>query len=198
MMRELAFLKEGVDTEEASYSEVDPWAAAAGRGGVVSGRTVGKIYRGLGVSEASFYRWRSECEGLKLDQARRLKIWSVRTRGLLGRIGVTTLFIESGSPSKNGSNEPFNGKLRDELLARQIFYSRPEAHVLNERWRRHYNTARPQTSLNGLAPVAFATRPASAQMENRLCSSTTAFRRQGQRYRRRHRGSSVSRRGRRS
>jgi transposase-like protein len=37
------------------------------------GRTVGEICRGLGVSEAGFYRWRSEYGGLKVDQARRLK-----------------------------------------------------------------------------------------------------------------------------
>ena len=36
-------------------------------------RSVGEICRGLGVSEASYYRWRSEYGGLKVDQARRLK-----------------------------------------------------------------------------------------------------------------------------
>jgi len=29
---------------------------------------------------------------------------------------MKTLFIEPGSPWENGYNEPFNGKLRDELL----------------------------------------------------------------------------------
>lgn len=37
------------------------------------GRTVGEICRELGVSEASFYRWRAEYGGLKVDQARRLR-----------------------------------------------------------------------------------------------------------------------------
>ncbi len=40
---------------------------------LAQGRSVGEICRGLGVSEASYYRWRSEYGGLKLDQARRLK-----------------------------------------------------------------------------------------------------------------------------
>ena len=40
---------------------------------LAQGRTVGEICRGLGVSEASFYRWRAEYDGLKVDQARRLK-----------------------------------------------------------------------------------------------------------------------------
>jgi putative transposase len=40
---------------------------------LAQGRSVGEICRGLGVSEASYYRWRSEYGGLKLDQVRRLK-----------------------------------------------------------------------------------------------------------------------------
>ena len=40
---------------------------------LAQGRTVGEICRGIGVSEASFYRWRAEYGGLKVDQARRLK-----------------------------------------------------------------------------------------------------------------------------
>jgi transposase-like protein len=40
---------------------------------LAQGRSVGEICRGLGVSEASYYRWRSEYGGLKVDQARRLK-----------------------------------------------------------------------------------------------------------------------------
>jgi transposase-like protein len=40
---------------------------------LAQGRTVGEICRGLGVPEASFYRWRSEYGELKVDQARRLK-----------------------------------------------------------------------------------------------------------------------------
>ena len=40
---------------------------------LAQGRSVGEICRGLEVSEASYYRWRSEYGGLKLDQVRRLK-----------------------------------------------------------------------------------------------------------------------------
>ncbi len=40
---------------------------------LVQGQTVGEICRGIGVSEQSFYRWRREHGGLKIDQARRLK-----------------------------------------------------------------------------------------------------------------------------
>jgi len=53
-------------------------------------------------------------------------------RDWLGRIGVTTLFIEPGSPWENGYNESFNGKLRDELLNGEIFYTLQEAQVIIE------------------------------------------------------------------
>ncbi len=44
-------------------------------------------------------------------------------REWLSRIGVKTLYIEPGSPWENGYNESFNGKLRDELLNGEIFYT---------------------------------------------------------------------------
>ena len=49
----------------------------------------------------------------------------------------------SGSLWENGYNESFNGKLRDELLNREIFYSLKEVQILTERRRREYNTVRP-------------------------------------------------------
>ncbi len=63
------------------------------------------------------------------------------------------LFIEPGSPRESGFNESFNGKLRDELLNGEIFYTLKEADVLIERWRRHYNQLRPHSAL-GYKPPA--------------------------------------------
>ncbi len=68
-------------------------------------------------------------------------------------VGAKTAFIEPGSPWENGYCESFNSKLRDELLNGEIFYSLKEAKVVIERWRRHYNTARPHSSL-GYRPPA--------------------------------------------
>ena len=48
----------------------------------------------------------------------------------LKRLDVQTLFIEPGSPWENGYVESFNGKLRDELLDREIFYTLTEAKIL--------------------------------------------------------------------
>jgi transposase InsO family protein len=74
-------------------------------------------------------------------------------REWLSRLGVGTLFIEPGSPWENGYIESFIGKLRDELLNREIFYTLKEATILIEQWRRHYNGVRPHSSL-GYRPPA--------------------------------------------
>jgi len=86
-------------------------------------------------------------------------------RDWLKKVGVRTLFIEPGSPWENGYCESFNGKLRDELLAREVFYSLREAKVLIERWRRHYNTKRPHSSLGYRppAPEAVMLEPITAE-----------------------------------
>lgn len=84
-----------------------------------------------------------------------------KVREWLSRVGVTTLFIEPGSPWENGYVESFNGKLRDELLAREQFDTLLEAKVLVERWRRDYNTRRPHSSLGYRPPAPEAIQPAS-------------------------------------
>ncbi len=74
-------------------------------------------------------------------------------RTWLRRLGVQTLFIEPGSPWENGYNESFNGKLRDELLNGELFYTLREAQVIIESWRVQYNCFRPHSSL-GYQPPA--------------------------------------------
>ena len=74
-------------------------------------------------------------------------------RRWLGRLGVKTLFIERGSPWENGYIESFNGKLRDELLNREIFTTLEEAKVLIEQWRREYNQVRPHSAKNYRPPA---------------------------------------------
>jgi putative transposase len=71
----------------------------------------------------------------------------------LNKLGVKTLFIEPGSPWENGYIESFNGKLRDELLNREIFTTLIEAKVLIAQWRKEYNQVRPHSSL-GYKPPA--------------------------------------------
>jgi transposase InsO family protein len=60
--------------------------------------------------------------------AKRLRWW-------LARLGTQAVCITPGSPWENGYCEFFNGKLRDELLNGEIFYTLREAQVLIEQWR---------------------------------------------------------------
>ena len=80
-------------------------------------------------------------------------------RKWLGSVGVGTLYIEPGSPWENGYCESFNGKLRDECLNGEIFYSLREAHVVIEKWRVVYNTLRPHSSLGYRPPAPAACSP---------------------------------------
>lgn len=91
--------------------------------------------------------------------ARKLKKW-------LKSLEVQPIYIEKGSPWENGYCESFNGKMRYELLDGEIFYSLLEAKIVIERWRQHYNTIRPHSSL-GFKPPA----PITFQPEIRLLAN---------------------------
>jgi transposase InsO family protein len=82
-----------------------------------------------------------------------------RVRAWLAKQQVKTLYIEPGSPWENGYIESFNGKLRNELLNGEIFDTLQEAQILIERWRVHYNTVRPHSSLGYRPPVPETTAP---------------------------------------
>ncbi len=69
---------------------------------------------------------------------------------------VETLYIEPGSPWENGYVESFNGKLRDEILNRELFYSVKETKFIVEDWRLDYNNHRPHSSLGYMTPAEFA------------------------------------------
>jgi len=69
---------------------------------------------------------------------------------------VETLHIERGSPWQNGYIESFNGRFRDEVLDREVFYSVREAKVLVEGWRLEYNHHRPHSALGYRTPAEFA------------------------------------------
>jgi transposase InsO family protein len=77
-------------------------------------------------------------------------------RAWLAWLEVRTLFIEPGSPGETGCGESSNGKLRDELLGREIFYTLREAQILVEGWRQHYNHYRPHSALQDRTPAEVA------------------------------------------
>jgi len=87
-------------------------------------------------------------------------------RSWLAQVGAKTLYIEPGSPWENGYCESFNGKLRDELLNGEIFYSLKEAQVVIEQWRKHYNTVRPHSSLGYRPPAPQAISPVPQHLDH--------------------------------
>ena len=87
---------------------------------------------------------------------------AIAVREWLARLEVKTLFIEPGSPWENGYCESFNGKLRDELLDGEIFYTLTEARVLIGWWRDEYDHIRPHSSLGYRPPAPETQVPAEA------------------------------------
>ena len=90
-------------------------------------------------------------EHLRSDNGPEFTAKSIRS--WLNRLGVKTLYIEPGSPWENGYIESLNGKLRDELLDREIFTTLEEAKVLIEQWRKEYNQLRPHSAKNYRPPA---------------------------------------------
>ncbi len=93
-------------------------------------------------------------------------VTKVLREGLTG-LGTGILYIEPGSPWENGYCESFNGKLRDECLNGEIFYSLKEAQVVIEKWRIHYNTKRPHSSLGYRPPARLTVAPNPTPLDER-------------------------------
>ncbi len=91
---------------------------------IASGKTTPQAGRDAEITQQSYYRWRKEFGGLKLDQAKRMKELE-RENAKLKRL-VAELSLEKQS---------LNGKLRDECLNGEIFCSLWEALVVIEMWR---------------------------------------------------------------
>jgi putative transposase len=64
-------------------------------------------------------------------------------------------YIEPGSPWQNPYVESFGSRLRDELLAVELFSCLAEAQVVIEDWRQDYNQSRPHSALGMMTPSAF-------------------------------------------
>lgn len=60
---------------------------------------------------------------------------------------------------RSGAVFPINGRMRDELLNGEIFYSLREAQIIIESWRKHYNTRRPHSALGYRPPAPEAIVP---------------------------------------
>src|SRR3954467_4823931 len=85
-------------------------------------------------------------------------------REWLTRLGTKPLYIEPGSPWDNGYCESFNGKLQDECLKREIFYSLREAQAVISAWRDHSNRIRPHSALGYRPPAPAAVHLRASQL----------------------------------
>ena len=105
--------------------------------------------------------------------ARKVQRW-------LGQAEVETLYITKGSPWENGYVESFNGRLRDELLNRELFLSLEEARWVLDQWQLDYNHRRPHTALDYQTPAAYAASlPASVRatpsLQQASCPTTDSL-----------------------
>ena len=80
--------------------------------------------------------------------------------------GIHLDFIRPGKPTENGYIESFNGKLRDELLNTEIFFSLPEARKKLEQHRLDYNNLRPHSALGYRPPAEYAQRTVGSTPTN--------------------------------
>jgi putative transposase len=71
--------------------------------------------------------------------------------------GVQLDFIRPGRPVENSYIESFNGRLRDECLNVEVFFTIADVREKLERWREDYNQVRPHSALNDQSPRTFAT-----------------------------------------
>ncbi len=70
--------------------------------------------------------------------------------------GIALDFIRPGKPVENSFIESFNGRLRDECLNVEIFFTLEDVRTKLAHWQKDYNQERPHSSLHDQAPAAFA------------------------------------------
>ena len=70
--------------------------------------------------------------------------------------GIQLDFIRPGRPVENGLIESFNGRLRDECLNVEIFFTLEDVRAKLANWQRDYNQERPHSALNDQPPHQLA------------------------------------------
>ena len=70
------------------------------------------------------------------------------------RVGLA--FIPPGEPWRNGYIESFNGRLRDECLNIELFWSLTHARLMISDWKTEYNHHRRHSALGYQAPARYA------------------------------------------
>lgn len=130
-----------------------------------------KVARKLGSSDvievlAELFLKRGVPKHIRSDNGSEFTASEVRA--WFDKLNLKPLFITPGSPWENGYVESFNGKFRDELLKGETFFTIKEAQVLIEKWRTHYNTIRPHSSLRYRPPAPETFTPRNMILDSRL------------------------------
>ena len=115
-----------------------------------TGTRIDEICRKMGISDATFYKWRQKYGGLGLSELRKLKqLEEEKSKLKLKRI-VADLSLDKAMV------ESFNGRLRQEFLNEHWFMSLQDARNKIEAWRGFYNEERPHSALDWQTPKKFA------------------------------------------
>ena len=95
------------------------------------------------------------------------EFYSRRTDAWASQHGIRLLFGRPGKPMDNPFIESFNGRLRDEHLNTELFFSVADAQRKITEWQRDYNEDRPHSSLGDIPPREFAAQWQSNQIAGR-------------------------------
>ena len=83
---------------------------------LAQGKRIGEVCRALGISEQSYYRWRSEYGGLKLEQARRMKDLE-KENGRLKKAVAENHLVALSAELALGGERSYTGREIAELAA---------------------------------------------------------------------------------
>ena len=108
-------------------------------------------------------RWAGEGYGCRADPKRSSlhARWRTSCRSALRAVLISRAaldFIRPGKPVENGYIESFNGRLRDECLNVEVFFTLADVRDKLERWRQDYNQVWPHSALADHPPETFAAR----------------------------------------
>ena len=81
---------------------------------------------------------------------------------------IKTIYIYPDSPWQNGYIESFHSRLRDECLNRELLLNVPEAQVVLEDFRQHYNHQRPHSKLSYKSPEVFISENINPKLSHKV------------------------------
>lgn len=129
---------------------------------VEAGRQVKDLCREYGISDGTYYNWKSKYGGMEASEIKKLRDLKEENRRLKRLAecaednGVELGFIQPGKPTQNSYVERFNRTFREEILDMYVFRYLSEVREITENWISEYNEERPHESLGNLTPAEYA------------------------------------------